>query len=98
MTRIKILFLIILVTVSAACGSDKKPASDEAGFIKAMETEFPGSNKEHNLDNGKNVCFKLRSGMTEEEVIMEKFEHGLTIANAGTILKLSTQYLCKDFG
>ncbi len=95
-TRGTILFVILLI-FGTSCARDYKPASDEAGFTQAMQEEFPGSNKEHNLDNGKNVCFKLRSGKTQEEVIMEKFDHGMSITNASTVVKLSVDFLCQDF-
>lgn len=69
---------------------------DEGGFLIAMEKEFPGSNKEYNLDIGKNVCFKLESGKTVEEVVMEKFDHGMSITNASMVTQISIDYLCKD--
>lgn len=95
---LKIFVLAILLSIVAiSCGSELEPPSDEGGFLKEMSHEFPGSNREHNLDTGKNVCFKLRSGMTQEEVIMEKFDHGMSITNASMVIKLSTDYLCQDF-
>lgn len=93
----QIFILLILAVISGACASEFEPPSDEGGFLREMEYNFPGSNRENNLDTGKNVCFKLRSGMTQEEVIMEKFEHGMTITNAGIVIKLSTEYLCPVF-
>ncbi len=91
------LIVLILVVIGGACASEFEPPSDEGGFLKEMEYKFPGSNREDNLDTGKNVCFKLRSGMTQEEVVMEKFEHGMTIINAGIVTKLSIEYLCPVF-
>jgi len=88
-------FILCVFLVSCSTFSEKPP--DEGGFLKAMEESFPGSNKEDNLDNGKNVCFKLRSGKTQEEVIMEKYDHGMTIQNASLVTKLSIDYLCPVF-
>ncbi len=88
---------LIICALLASCASESKPPSDEGGFLKAMEQEFPGSNKEYNLDSGKNICFKLRSGKTQEEVIMEKFDNGMSISNAGLVVGLSIQFLCSEF-
>lgn len=88
---------LILCVFLVSCSTFSEKPPDEGGFLKAMEQNFPGSNKEDNLDNGKNVCFKLRSGKTQEEVIMEKFDHGMSISNASLVTQLSIEYLCPVF-
>lgn len=89
-------WLVLCVFLVSCSAFDEKPPN-EGGFLKEMEQNFPGSDKEQNLDNGKNVCFKLRSGMTQDEVIMEKFDHGMSIQNASLVTKLSVDYLCPVF-
>lgn len=88
---------LILCVFLTSCSLFAEPPSNEGGFLQEMEHHFPGSNREHNLDTGKNVCFKLRQGMTRDEVIMEKFDHGLSIDNAALITQLSTEFLCPVF-
>lgn len=85
---------MIICAFLTGCASMSEPPPDEGGFAKAMEQNFPNSDKEHNLDTGKNVCFKLRSGMTKEEIIMEKFDHGMSITNAALVTQLSIEYIC----
>lgn len=88
---------LILCVFLVSCNTFKEKPPDEGGFLKVMEENFPGSKREDNLDNGKSVCFKLRSGMTQDEVIMEKYDHGMTISNASLITQLSIEYLCPIF-
>lgn len=88
---------LILCVFLTSCSLFAEPSPDEDGFLQTMEQHFPGSDREHNLDTGKSVCFKLRSGMTQDEIIMEKFDHGLSISNAGLIVKLSVDYICPEW-
>lgn len=87
----------VLCVFLVSCGTFEEKPPDEGGFLKVMEEKFPSSNKQDNLDNGKSVCFKLRSGKTQDEVIMEKYDHGMTIENASLVTQLSIDYLCPVF-
>jgi len=93
----RLAIMLILVVIIGACASELEPPSNEGGFLKEMKQSFPGSTEENNLDTGNNVCLKLRSGMTQEEIIMEKFYHGMTIENASLVTELSIEYLCPAF-
>ncbi len=88
-------FILCVFLVSCSMLNEKPP--DEGGFLKAMEHSFPNSNREDNLDNGKDVCSKLRSGKTREDIVMEKYDHGMTISNASLVTQLSIEYLCPTF-
>lgn len=88
---------LILCVLLSSCSLFINPSPDKEGFMQEMEYNFPGSNREHNLEMGIDVCDKLRSGKTTEDVIMEKFDHGLTIGNSAIIVDSSIDFLCPEF-
>ncbi len=85
---------LILCVFLTSCSIFAEPPSNEGGFLQEMEQHFPGSNRELNLDTGKDVCVKLQQGKTRDEIIMEKFDNGLEIENASLVTQLSIEYLC----
>lgn len=87
---------LILCVFLTSCSLFVEPPSNEGGFLQEMEHFFPGSNRELNLDTGKDVCFKLQHGKTRDEIIMEKFDNGLAIHNASLVTQLSIEYLCPE--
>lgn len=88
---------LVLCVFLTGCNVVVGPPSDEGGFTQEMEHHFPGSNRDLNLDTGRDVCVKLQQGKTRDEIIMEKFDNGMAIEKASLVTHLSIEYLCPAY-
>lgn len=92
------LFAILLLAGCTSIVEGTPSASgDVDGYLRAIQSHLPGSETRDYLDAGYAVCEDLRAGQSEDQVINHKIDHGLTSANATTIVFVSIEYLCPEF-